>query len=132
MPDRFYSRLLFWAAITGALGVALGAFGAHFLKSRLDAYQLDILRTGVLYLFVHVLASLVVVGLGRSGADSKPLRLSGIFFMIGIFLFAGSIALLSTADLAGIPKGMLGPITPLGGVSFILGWVMLAMHARPQ
>ncbi len=130
MHNPFYSRLLFWAAVTGAAGVILGAFGAHALKARLEPAQLESLRTGVLYLFVHVLASAAVAGHGRAGTDSKTLRLSGIFFMTGILLFTGSIALLSTADLTGIPKGILGPVTPLGGVSFILGWIMLAAHAR--
>lgn len=132
MHNSFYTRLLFWAAVTGAAGVILGAFGAHALKARLEPAQLESLRTGVLYLFVHVLASVAVAAHGRTGADSKPLRLAGIFFMTGILLFTGSIALLSTADLTGMPKGVLGPVTPLGGVSFIIGWTMLATHARRQ
>lgn len=128
MTDRFYTRLLAWAALTGALGVMLGAFGAHALKTRLDAYQLDILKTGVLYLFLHVLATIAVALAGRH-ADSTALRLSGILFLSGIGLFTGSLLWLATADLTGWPTGFVGPLTPIGGLAFIGGWMSLARHA---
>ena len=128
MTDRFYDRLLAWATLAGALGVMLGAFGAHALKTRLDAYQLDILKTGVLYLFIHAIAAAIVALAGRQ-ADSPVLRLSGILFLCGIGLFTGSLAWLATADLTGWPTGFAGPLTPIGGLAFIGGWVALGRHA---
>ena len=110
------------AAVSGALAVVLGAFGAHGLKPFLDAYQADIYNKAVLYHFVHTLVILIAL----SGKNTLA-RQSGIAFFAGILLFSGSLYLLATAHVTGIPKAILGPITPLGGLCFIAGWVMLAV-----
>jgi uncharacterized membrane protein YgdD (TMEM256/DUF423 family) len=110
------------AAVSGALAVALGAFGAHGLKPFLDAYQLDIYNKAVLYHFVHTVVILIALG-GKNDLAKK----SSIAFFVGILFFSGSLYLLATAHLTGISKSILGPITPLGGLGFIAGWLMLAI-----
>lgn len=128
MTDKFYNRLLAAAAFLGAGGVALGAFGAHFLKARLTPEDLATLQTGVLYLFVHVLALCVVALLGIAHAGNRLLRIGGLMFLIGIILFTGSLVIISTKSLSGIGIGIFGPITPLGGLCFILGWGCLMVY----
>ena len=108
------------AAWLGALGVGLGAFGAHGLRSRLDAAALASWSTAVEYQLLHAVA-LLAVGLYASGAGSVPvwtLRL----WTAGIVLFSGSIYLL----VLGGPR-WLGPITPVGGICLLAGWVMLGL-----
>lgn len=123
-------KLLFTSgALLGALAVALGAFGAHGLSSKLAPERLQIFETGVRYQFYHVFA-ILVVGLLAQYSPSAALHWSGRFFILGIVLFSGSLYLLATRDLLGIQSWskVLGPITPLGGLLFIAGWVSLAIH----
>lgn len=108
-------------AFSGALAVALGAFGAHALKDRIPYEDLEIWRTGVLYHAVHSLA-LVLFGLfqERRGSGSAP----GPLFLLGIAVFAGT--------LYGIALGgprWLGAVTPIGGLALIAGWVALGIQA---
>lgn len=114
-------------SIGGFLGVALGAFGAHALKESLGAKGLDIWQTAVLYQFVHSLA-LLATGLWQqlspAGATPAGLNAAGWCFAAGIALFSGSLYLLA---LTGI--GRLGAITPLGGLAFLAGWLLLARAA---
>jgi|GEM_PF-90031 len=110
------------AAISGALAVILGAFGAHGLKPFLDSYQTDIYNKAVLYHFIHTLAILIALHSNNSLSTK-----SSIAFYVGILLFSGSLYLLATAHLTNIPKSILGPITPLGGLCFIAGWLLLAV-----
>ncbi len=104
----------------------LGAFGAHGLKSRLGAAGLDTWQTAVSYHLIHALALLGVAlwmrvgGSGTSGA----LSLAGWCFVAGVLMFSGSLYLLAL----GGPR-LLGPVTPLGGVAFIAGWLALAWAA---
>lgn len=128
MTDKFYNRLIAIAAFLGAGGVALGAFGAHFLKERLNPEDISTLQTGVLYLFIHVLALCVVALLGISHAGNRLLRIGGLMFLSGIILFTGSLVVISTRTLTGIGIGIFGPITPLGGLCFILGWGCLIIY----
>ncbi len=111
-------------AVLGALGVTLGAFGAHGLKERLDEYSLGIFETAVRYQMYHVFA-LVGVGLlevvGRGGTS---LNVAGWSFTVGILIFSGTLYALS---LTGIK--WLGAITPIGGLCLILGWIALAVAA---
>ena len=129
MNNTFYKRLVGIGACLGVTGVLFGAFGAHFLKSRLSAYDLDIIRTSVLYLFVHVLIILIVALFARDSAYSRILRSSGIFFTTGIFLFSGSLFIIATQTLTGLKASFIGVLTPLGGLCFIAGWVMLIFYA---
>jgi len=110
--------LLTLTAVLGALAVAIGAFGAHSLESTLEANgYVDTYETAVKYHFYHVLAALIVlIGL----PESKWKLRSCLLFLVGILLFSGS---LYTLSITGVK--WLGAITPLGGASFILGWLML-------
>jgi len=128
MNNIFYSRLLSTGAFFGAIGVILGAFGAHFLKSRLEVTDLETIRTAVLYLFIHVLITLIIVLLARNAPDSRILRSAGILFVIGIVFFSGSLFILATEELTHIHGSFVAIFTPLGGLSFILGWVMLFIY----
>ncbi len=116
------------AASYGALAVILGAFGAHALKEKLDAYQLEIFNKGVQYQFYHVAALFAVVLLSTK-IQSKSLDFAGWFFTIGILFFSGSLYLLATRSLLGLDSitSIIGPITPIGGLCFIIGWILLAI-----
>jgi len=114
------------ATIYGALAVALGAFAAHGLKSKLDTYQLEIFNKGVQYQFYHVFALLIVTILANK-MSSSTIVYAGWSFSIGILFFSGSLYLLATRHLLGLESitPILGPITPLGGLCFIVGWIFL-------
>jgi len=114
---------LMLAAFFGFTGVALGAFAAHGLKSRLSADYLAIFHTGVTYQLVHALA-LFGVALLATHIPGRIVTWAGISFVIGILLFSGSLYLLT---LTGVSK--LGIITPFGGVAFLLGWLFLGLAA---
>ncbi len=109
-------------AISGALGVGLGAFGAHGLRAYFEANPAlgDNFQTAVQYHFVHALA-LLAVGLALQQWQAASLPIAGYAFIAGLLLFSGSLYLLSLTG-----QRWLGAITPLGGVAFILGWVLLA------
>lgn len=109
------------AAILG-VGVVLGAFGAHSLKAVLTGAQLDSWKTAVLYLFIHALAMLVLSVATLTDHNRQIARQSFYLFLIGIFCFSGSIFLLTLQDTLGTRLGWLGPLTPIGGLQFILGW----------
>lgn len=112
-----------------ALAVAAGAFGAHALKGSLDAGQLHIFETGVRYHFYHALA-LLLCGMLELHGGSKALNLAAGSFLGGILCFSGSLYLMATKSLTGLAAaGWLGPITPLGGLLLIAGWLMLVLHA---
>lgn len=110
-------------SLSCALAVLLGAFAAHGLKAVLDAHALETFRTGVDYQFKHSLALLLVGICGWQGKDSKSLTAAGWAFVSGIVLFCGSLYGLSLLNWV-----WLGPVTPLGGLSFILGWGLMAAH----
>ncbi|HEY7774545.1 MAG TPA: DUF423 domain-containing protein [Marinagarivorans sp.] len=112
---------LAFAAINGAVAVMLGAFGAHALKQSLSASALQTWHTAVQYHFIHVLALLALGVLLRFAGEAVAGKVAGIAFMLGMLLFCGSLYWLAL----GGPR-WLGPITPLGGLAFIVGWLALA------
>ncbi len=118
------------AAIFGGLAVALGAFGAHGLESiTKDEKILHGFQTGVQYQMYHAQALLVLAILYASN-NSKWIRWSGLCFITGIILFSGSLYLLTYLNIEGSTAvKMVGPITPLGGVFFIAGWIFLLVAA---
>lgn len=128
------NKFLQISALLGALCVILGAFGAHALKPHLDAYQLTIYEKGIQYQFYHTLALLAVGVLEERLGRSKWLTYSGWAFLVGILCFSGSLYLLSCRNLVPFPVGWAGPVTPLGGIGFIAGWIMLwkAVSGRPN
>ncbi|MEQ1566500.1 MAG: DUF423 domain-containing protein [Myxococcota bacterium] len=108
------------AGAVGAVGVLLGAFGAHGLRARVtDPHLLEVWETAARYHLIHALA-LVAVAVH----PARP-RSAGIAFLLGILLFSGSLYLMTLTG-----ARWLGAVTPLGGISFVAGWVLLAVTAR--
>ncbi|MCG2610104.1 DUF423 domain-containing protein [Flavobacterium sp. SM15] len=116
-------KIIASAALIGAFAIVLGAFGAHGLKAVLDENQLATFETGVKYQMYHALFLLFI---GTTALLSEKGKLL-IFRLIilGVLFFSGSIYLLSTASLTGIATKFIGPITPIGGLFLIAGWVVL-------
>ncbi len=112
---------LFTASIMGALAVLCGAFAAHGLAARLDAKALSVFETGARYHMYHALA-LGLAAFAMRGEAVGRARLAAILFLAGIVLFSGSLYLLA---LTGISA--LGFVTPVGGMAFIAGWILLAL-----
>lgn len=112
------------AALLGALSVALGAFGAHGLKKYLDQNDLQVFETAVRYQFYHVFA-LLAVGFLHATFPGKLMQWAGRLFITGMILFSGSLYLLSYIKYAQLPLNWVGAITPIGGVCFITGWLLL-------
>lgn len=106
-------------AIYGFLGVAFGAFGAHALKARLVPEMLTVWKTAVEYQFYHALA-LLLVGLIATQRPSIAITNAAICFALGVLVFSGSLYVLA---LSGVR--WLGAITPIGGLLFLIGWVLL-------
>lgn len=112
--------ILLAAAVLGALAVMTGAFGAHALKSMLEAEgRLDTFETAVKYHFYHTLAMLII-GVLLYHIHNKLLEYAGLSMLAGVLIFSGSLYILC---LSGIR--WMGAITPLGGLLMIVGWVLL-------
>ena len=105
-----------------ALAVAFGAFGAHGLRGRLDAYSMSVYEKAVFYHFIHALGLLIVSFLPKTGTFSEFATnwVCGLL-LAGILIFSGSLYALAISG-----NRMLGAITPIGGVSFVAAWVTLA------
>lgn len=108
-------------AVYGFLGVVLGAFGAHALRERVAPELLAIYRTGVEYQFYHALA-LFALGVYATLRPAPLLNIAGWCFALGVLFFSGSLYALA---LTGVR--VLGAITPIGGLLFLAGWVVLAI-----
>lgn len=121
-----HKRFLITAAFLGALSVVLGAFGAHLLKDMLTPQSLNTFETAVRYQFYHVFA-LLATGILYTNWPGKMLRVAGVLFIIGIILFCGSLYLLTILSVNEVTDfRWIGAITPLGGLSFIAGWLCIA------
>lgn len=118
-------KLIRFAAISGICAVALGAMGAHQLKGLLSPEMMDAFKTGVYYQFFHTLAVMVIAVIND---DSKWLKRSSSFFIAGTVLFSGSIYGLALSSLSGNIWKWLGPLTPLGGLCFMAGWLFLIFY----
>ena len=120
-------RWVMLGGIFGCLAVILGALGAHSLKAVLNPQQLAAFKTAVHYQMVHALALVLTGLLAGSNAPVHPRRIqrAGGCFVAGILLFSGSIYGLTLGG-----PGFLGPLTPLGGLSFMAGWVFLTFSIR--
>lgn len=115
------------ASILGALAVALGAFGAHGLKSYATPAMINTFETAVKYQFYHVFA-LCLIGILHAYFPSTLLVLSGKFFITGIAIFSGSLYLLTFFSVLGLNQfKWLGAITPIGGLFLIAAWVLMAL-----
>ncbi|MFA5517552.1 MAG: DUF423 domain-containing protein [Desulfuromonadales bacterium] len=111
----------FLGGLAAALAVALGAFGAHALKARLEPQLLITFETGVRYHFYHALGLFAVAFAATLLPDSPLVRWAGWLMMAGIVLFSGSLYVIALGG-----ARSLGAVTPLGGVAFILAWLLLA------
>ncbi|MGB1042289.1 MAG: DUF423 domain-containing protein [Tenacibaculum sp.] len=114
---------LIFAAIFGMLAVILGAFGAHALNKKLTSEQLKSFETGVKYQMYHAIVLLFI-----GSHFNTPNQIMSWCFIIGIILFSFSIYGLVLSDANGKKMKFLGPITPLGGLLLIIGWLMLLIE----
>ena len=117
-----------WTAVGAALmalAVAMGAFGAHGLRDKLDAYSMSVYEKAVFHHFVHALGILLVALLARTSAitPAGQTRVAWLL-LIGIIVFSGSLYALAVTGVR-----ILGAITPVGGLAFIIGWVLLCVEA---
>ncbi len=111
------------ASIFGALSIVLGAFGAHALKKKLTSEQLTSFETGVKYQMYHAIVLLLVGFSFQSNLGNASL-----FFIIGTILFSFSIYGLVLSDAFGKKMKILGPITPIGGLCLLIGWILLLVN----
>mgnify|MGYP001372377521 FL=1 len=109
-------------AVMAGIAILLGAFGAHGLKNKITADYLIVFDTGVKYHFYHSLG-LMIIGILAFHFPTEPLHIPCIFIVSGIILFSGSLYVLSITGLKWV-----GAITPLGGLSFIIGWILTAYY----
>ncbi len=106
--------------ILGFLGVALGAFGAHGLKTSITPEMMEVYKTGVFY---HLIHSVVILGIGFYGKEQ--FNKAAIFFLTGIVLFSFSLYLLAITSIL-----FIGIITPFGGLSFLIGWSLIIFNTK--
>lgn len=107
------------------LSVALGAFGAHIMQARLTPERMATYETAVQYHMAHALGLILIAILADKLADQKKVQWSARLLLTGMIIFSGSLYLLCFTGFS-----MLGAITPIGGVAFLIGWLMLALAAR--
>lgn len=120
-------RLLRLGAALAAVGVAVGAFGAHGLRPRITPERLAVFETGVQYHLVHALGLLAAAWAAHAAPQAGGPRWAGTLFALGIVLFSGSLYALV---LTGVT--LWGAVTPFGGVAFIAGWLALATARLPR
>lgn len=124
-------RIILTASLCGAIAVIFGAFGAHSLKNVLSSGSVEIWAKGVEYQFYHTFALLFLSQFATN--NDKLVKWSYIFFTLGIVLFSGSLYLLATREILNIGfLNYIGPITPIGGLCFILGWTLLFIAASKR
>jgi uncharacterized membrane protein YgdD (TMEM256/DUF423 family) len=121
------SVFLFFGALSALIGVGMGAFGAHGLKNILSPELLAVYQTGVNYQMWHALGLIGIALMRQQFSESKLLIWSGWLMLFGILLFSGSLYLLAILNLK-----WLGMLTPIGGVSFIVAWVLIAIFASKK
>jgi uncharacterized membrane protein YgdD (TMEM256/DUF423 family) len=119
------------AALAGLTAVILGAFGAHSLRNVLTIEQLNIWEKGVQYQIYHALA-LFICSIYLRKEYSVSVRNAAICFIMGILCFSGSLYLLATRELTGLPVLIIGPVTPIGGFFFIAGWGLVLIQAMKK
>jgi len=123
------------SAISGLLSVALGAFGAHGLKKVVSPSMLTVYQTGVQYQFIHTLALLALALFMLSPKSDEMNKLmnqikwSANLMLVGIVLFSGSLYTMTFMSVSGGFPAWLGPITPIGGLTFIMAWFLIAYAA---
>lgn len=119
----FFFRL---GCVLAGLAVALGAFGAHGLRARVTPDLLVVFETGARYHMYHALA-IIAVGLALDRWPAAGVSAAGWLFLAGIVMFSGSLYVMTLTG-----ARWLGAVTPLGGLAFLAGWVLLALAVRPR
>jgi uncharacterized membrane protein YgdD (TMEM256/DUF423 family) len=121
-------RILFkTAALLAAMSVILGAFGAHALKDFVSVEDLNSAKTGINYQMFHSIA-IFIAGMNYRHYPNKKILWASYFFVIGIILFSGSLYAIVLLKTIGIPiNSLIAILTPLGGISFVLGWLCMFM-----
>ena len=119
--------LITMAAVNGLLAVMLGAFMSHSLEETITTELLGVFQTGVSYHMYHSLAALAAGILSHIFPKVRLLKFSAYSFLLGIMLFSGSLYLLALTELP-----MMGMITPIGGIFFIFGWIMLCIFGAKK
>ncbi|ABA58539.1 Protein of unknown function DUF423 [Nitrosococcus oceani ATCC 19707] len=114
--------LISTGAFIAALGIAFGAFGAHGLRAKLEPRMLEVWQTGVEYHMYHALGLILIGMISHWLGSSALIKWSGGLMLAGILLFSGSLYVLALTG-----AGWLGAIAPLGGSSFIIAWILLAV-----
>lgn len=122
-PSFFHA----FACISGATSVAFGAFGAHALKSKFTPHQQTSWSTATMYQLMH---SIALLAIANQSSLTRPNQIASFAFSSGILLFSGSIYGLCLTKEGDSIRSFLGPATPLGGMSFIVGWIALAFARR--
>lgn len=127
--DKIYLAL---GSILAGLAVILGAFGAHGLKQIVPAETVASYQTGVQYQMYHAFA-LLIVGILAGRINSSLINYAGVFFVAGIILFSGSLYLLASLKAMNkVGVSGIGLITPIGGIMFIIGWILLLIAVLKQ
>ncbi|NJD30660.1 MAG: DUF423 domain-containing protein [Gammaproteobacteria bacterium] len=122
--DPLARRCIVLGAALMLAGVILGAFGTHLLEARLTPRQFASYQTGVLYQLLHSLGLILLGVVAQTAGATSRLQWSARMMLVGIACFSGSIYLMT----AGAPK-WLGMVAPVGGLSFMLAWLVLALDA---
>lgn len=117
-------KFAFYGAILMAVAIGLGAFGAHGLKSIVSKEMLVVFHTGVEYQFYHALG-LFCVAFVAHFSQSKNIKFAGYCMIFGTFIFSGSLYLITLTNIK-----IIGAITPIGGLAFIIAWILLALEIR--
>lgn len=110
-------------SVSAMLAVILGAFASHGLEGKITAEQIETFQIGVRYQFYHTFV-ILLIGVLLYFRKTKMMLTAGWLFVAGILLFSGSLYLLAVRDLLHLSVSWLGPVTPIGGVLFILGWIL--------
>ena len=112
-------NLILVGTVFAFISVSLGAFGAHALKNILDEYSMQIWEKAVFYQVIHALA-IIITGILQNIYKEANFRMTGYAFITGIILFSGSLYILALSQIK-----IFGAVTPLGGISFLLGWGLI-------
>jgi uncharacterized membrane protein YgdD (TMEM256/DUF423 family) len=116
-----------WGTALCGLAVILGAFGAHALSDRLETQDIEVFKTGVQYQMYHGLA-LIFTGILFKYKPSANLANAALSFILGTIFFSGSLYLITIGKLTHNDFKWIGPITPIGGIGFIVGWGLMLYH----
>lgn len=123
-----HRTIFLWAAVSGILAVAIGAFSAHALKKYLGPEDMAVFKTGVEYHFYHTMA-LFIAGILYKHYHNSLFSIAALCFGTGILFFSGSLYALKLTKLSSTgEERWLGSLTPFGGIMFIAGWVLIAIY----